>query len=325
MRSEKKIIQANTLKLRKTVARLSSTIARSLQKIRKRMPLTIVKLHKIGRRRLVLGISQNLIAILIELAIIFPIIWIFSASLRSWGSLQTTTLQIIPPNPTWDAYLQALAPDSRFWTWLRNSLFVCLFTTGFCVAIAVPAAYAMSRFVFLGKKPILYALIFMQFVPGILMFIAFFQLLFFLGLYDNLFGLVLIYTALVLPFNIWNLKAFFDTIPKDIDEAALIDGASYLEAMISVVLPVSAPGIAVTAFFSFLTGWNEYALASIVLLSEENITLPVGMYGLSTVTYRENWPLFSALSILSSIPLVVVFMIIQRYLRAGLAIGAVKG
>lgn len=283
------------------------------------------KIQRIGKRRLIFGIGKNSLAIIIELAIIFPIVWIFSASIRSYSSLLTTTLQIIPPNPTTAAYNWALAFDSPFWPALLNSLLVCLFTTGFCIAVASPAAYAMSRFRFLGKKPILYALIFIQFVPGILMFIAFFNLLLLFGLYDNLFGLSMIYTALVLPFNIWNLKAFFDTIPKDIDEAALIDGASYLGAMFHVVFPVSAPGLAVTAFFSFLTGWNEFALANIVLGSEANYTLPLRLYAISQRELETNWPHFAALSVISSIPIIIVFMILQRYLRAGLAIGAVKG
>jgi arabinogalactan oligomer/maltooligosaccharide transport system permease protein len=278
-----------------------------------------------SNRRLIFGLGKNILAIVIELAIVFPIVWIFSASIRSYGSLLTTKLQIIPPNPTLEAYQWALALNSPFWSALFNSLFVCSFATVFCIAVASPAAYAMSRFRFLGKRPILYALIFVQFVPGILLFIAFFYLLLFFGLYDNLFGLGLIYVALVLPFNIWNLKAFFDTIPKDIDEAALIDGASYFGAMFNVVLPLSTPGLAVTAFFSFLAGWNEFIIANIVLGSESNYTLPLRLYALSQREFATNWPHFAALSIISSIPLVILFLFIQRYLRAGLAIGAVKG
>jgi arabinogalactan oligomer/maltooligosaccharide transport system permease protein len=300
-------------------------IAGLLTASKRRLKMALTKLERMNRWQLTSATGKNLILIILELAIIFPIIWIFSASIRSYSSLLTTTLQIIPSNPTIAAYYWALALDSPFWTALFNSLLVCLSTTGICILIASPAAYAMSRFKFLGKQPILYALIFIQFVPGILMFIAFFWLLFALGLYDNLFGLILIYVSLVLPFNIWNLKAFFDTIPKDIDEAALIDGATYLGAMVNVVLPLSAPGLAVTAFFSFLTGWNEFALANIVLGSESNYTVPLRLYFLSQREFSTNWPHFAALSILSSIPIVIVFIYLQRYLRAGLAIGAVKG
>jgi len=287
--------------------------------------IRVLRAEKMSGRRLAFALSKNALAIIIELAIIFPIVWIVSASFRSYGSLLTTTLQIIPPHPTLEAYSWALALNSPFWPALTNSLLVSLFTTGFCLLVASPAAYAMSRFRFLGKRPILYALIFIQFVPGLLMFIAFFYLLLFLKLYDNLFGLALIYVALVLPFDIWNLKAFFDTLPKDIDEAALIDGASYWGAMFRVVLPLAAPGMAVTAFFSFLTAWNEFALANVILGSEANYTLPLRLYALTQRDIATNWPHFAALSILSSIPLVIVFMVIQRYLRAGLAIGAVKG
>jgi ABC-type maltose transport system permease subunit len=278
-----------------------------------------------GKKRLLFGIGRNVLAIVLELAIIFPIVWIVSASFRSYGSLLTTTLQIIPSNPTLEAYSWALASDSPFWSALANSLIVSLSTTGLCLLVASPAAYAMSRFRFLGKRPILYVLIFVQFVPGLLMFIAFFYLLLSLGLYDNLFGLILVYVSLVLPFSIWNMKAFFDTLPRDIDEAALIDGASYSRAMYHIVLPLAVPGLAVTAFFSFLTAWNEFAIANIVLNSESNYTLPLRLYALTQRDVSTNWPHFAALSVLSAIPLVIVFLIIQRYLRAGLAIGAVKG
>jgi arabinogalactan oligomer/maltooligosaccharide transport system permease protein len=284
-----------------------------------------MKIRRIGKRRLLFGTGKNVLAIILELAIIFPIIWIVSASFRSYGSLLTTTLQIIPPNPTLEAYNWALAPNSQFWPALVNSLFVSLSTTGLCLLVASPAAYAMSRFRFLGKRPILYVLIFIQFVPGLLMFIAFFYLLLSLRLYDNLFGLILVYVSLVLPFSIWNMKAFFDTLPRDIDEAALIDGASYLRAMYHVVLPLAVPGLAVTAFFSFLTAWNEFAIANIVLNSESNYTLPLRLYALTQRDISTNWPHFAALSVLSAVPLIIMFMIIQRYLRAGLAIGAVKG
>jgi len=212
------------------------------------------------------------------------------------------------------------------WSALRNSLFVSLSTTALCLLVASPAAYAMSRFRFLGKRPSLYLLIFVQFVPGLLMYIAFFYLLLYIGLYGSLFGLILIYVSLVLPFSIWNMKAFFDTLPRDIDEAALIDGASYFKAMYHVVLPLAVPGLAVTAFFSFLSAWNEYAIANIVLTQESNYTLPLKLISLAQSNdLTTTWPQFSALSILSAIPLVILFMIIQRYLRAGLAIGAVKG
>ncbi len=278
-----------------------------------------------SHRRLAAVLGTNALALAIELVVIFPVIWIFSSSIRSYSSLLTTTLQIIPPNPTYAAYQEVLALNSNFWPALVNSLIVASSTTGLCLLVASPAAYAMSRFRFAGKRPILYTLIFIQFVPGLLMFIAFFYLLLTFKLYDTLLGLILVYVSLVLPFSIWNLKAFFDTLPKDIDEAALIDGASYFGALRHVVIPLSVPGLAVTAFFSFLTSWNEFAIANIVLASESNYTLPLRLYYLTQIDVLRNWPVFATMSILSAIPLVIVFMLVQRYLRAGLAIGAVKG
>jgi ABC-type maltose transport system permease subunit len=286
-----------------------------------------LRIQRMSNRRITLGVAKNILAILVELAILFPVMWVVSLSIRTAGSLLTITLQIIPPKPTLQPWTYALFdPSSGLWPGLMNSLLVSLFATGVCILIALPASYALSRFRFLGKRPLLYLLIFIQFVPGLLMFIAFFYLLLYLHIGLNLFGLGLVYISLVLPFNIWNMKAFFDTLPKDIDEAALIDGASYLGAMFYVVLPLASPGVAVTAFFSFLTAWNEYALASILLASSSNYTLPIWFYGLlQTRAIAETLPHFAAMSVIASVPLVIVFFIIQRYLRAGLAIGAVKG
>jgi arabinogalactan oligomer/maltooligosaccharide transport system permease protein len=286
-----------------------------------------LRIQRMSNRTITLGIAKNILAIILELAILFPVMWVFSLSIRTTDSLLTTTLQIIPPKPTLEPWTYAIFnPASGLWSGLINSLLVSLFASGVCIAIAIPASYSLSRFRFLGKRPLLYLLIFVQFVPGLLMFIAFFYLLLYLHIGLNLFGLGLIYISLVLPFNIWNMKAFFDTLPKDIDEAALIDGASYLRAMFYVVLPLASPGVAVTVFFSFLTAWNEFALANIILVDESSYTLPLRFYGLlQTRAIAENWPHFAAMSVIASVPLVIVFFIVQRYLRTGLAIGAVKG
>lgn len=286
-----------------------------------------LRVRRMSNRGLTLGVAKNILAIIIELAILFPVMWVVSLSIRTSDSLLTTTLQIIPPKPTLAPWIYAIFnPASGLWSGLTNSLLVSLFATGVCIAIALPASYALSRFRFLGKRPLLYLLIFIQFVPGLLTFIAFFYLLLYLHIGLNLVGLGLIYISMVLPFNIWNMKAFFDTLPKDIDEAALIDGASYFGAMLYVVLPLASPGVAVTAFFSFLTAWNEFALANIVLVNESSYTLPLRFYGLlQTRATAQNWPDFAAMSVIASMPLVIVFFLIQRYLRAGLAIGAVKG
>ena len=286
-----------------------------------------LRIQRMSNRRLTFGVAKNILAIVVELAILFPVMWVLSLSIRTTDSLLTRTLQIIPPKPTLEPWAYAIFnPASGLWSGLMNSLLVSLFATGVCIAIALPASYSLSRFRFLGKRPMLYLLIFVQFVPGLLTFIAFFYLLLYLHIGLNLFGLGLIYISLVLPFNIWNMKAFFDTLPKDIDEAALIDGASYLGAMFYVVLPLASPGVAVTAFFSFLTAWNEFALANIILVDESSYTLPLRFYGLlQTRAVAEAWPHFAAMSIIASIPLIIVFFVVQRYLRAGLAIGAVKG
>ncbi len=268
-------------------------------------------------------LGLNVVAWGLVLVPIFPVIWIVSTSLKPFNALLTTSLKIIPENYTFNAYKWVFF-ESKFWVWLRNSLVVSTATVVFVLLLGVPAAYALSRMRFFGKKGFLYTFIFVQFVPAMLALIPFYNILRKLHLLNTLTGITLIYSSGLLPFCIWNMKAFFDTLPIDIDEAALIDGASFLRAMFSVVLPVATPGIAVTAFFSFLASWNEFVVASVVLMPDK-YTLPVGLYSLATSSYEVNWVRFAAMSVMLTIPAILVFTYLQRYLRAGYAIGAVKG
>jgi arabinogalactan oligomer / maltooligosaccharide transport system permease protein len=207
---------------------------------------------------------------------------------------------------------------------LWNSLWVSLASTLVGVVLAVSAAYAFSRFRFPGRKESLMAFLVTQMFPGTMMMIPLYILLDTLGLLDQSMGLILVYATTSLPFCVWMLKGYFDTIPKDLEEAALIDGASRFQIFWRVILPLARPAIAVTALFSFMTSWNEFVLAKTFMTREVLYTLPVVLRG---YVGKEDvqWGFFAAGAILVSVPVMVLFFALQKQLISGLTTGAVKG
>lgn len=272
--------------------------------------------------------SKSLITLIITLlvvAVIFPVIWMFTSSVRPYALLFSPKLEIIPANPTLDAYRWVLF-ESDFFLWLKNSLIVAGLTITWVLLFVIPGAYAFSRFRFFRKDSLLYTyFVFMQVIGGfgIAGLIALYVMLARLGLLNSLFVLSLLYAAGAIPFNTWLLKTYFDGIPKDFDEAALMDGDSFAGAIRHVLIPIAKPGIAIVALFAFMGAWGEFLLAA-TLLEPENYTLSVGLWGMIRV-YETPWNRFAAMAILYAIPWIVFFVMAQRHLRAGLAAGGIKG
>lgn len=206
---------------------------------------------------------------------------------------------------------------------LLNSLVVSVGATALSLLLASSAAYALSRFPFPGHRAALAGFVLTQMFPATMMIVPTYLLVDALGLLDSVTGLVLVYSTTSLPFCVWMLKGYFDTIPIEIDEAAAIDGASRTRTFYQLVLPLARPALAVTALFSFLTAWNEFILAATFLSREEAFTLPVALYR-QVGAYGADWGAFAAGSIVVSIPVCVLFLILQRNLVAGLGAGAVK-
>ncbi len=206
---------------------------------------------------------------------------------------------------------------------LLNSLVVSGAATVIGIALATSAAYAFSRFRFVGKNAGLASFIITQMFPATMMMVPLYLLVSAMGLVDSLWGLVLVYSTTSLPFCVWMLKGYFDTIPQELDEAALIDGASRARVFYQVVLPLARPAIAVTALFSFLSAWNEFILAATFISREEAFTLPVTLYR-HVGAHGADWGAFAAGSIIVSIPVCLLFFALQRNLVAGLSAGAVK-
>ncbi len=220
-----------------------------------------------------------------------------------------------------------LSPSSdagrEFLGYMLNSLCVATCTTVLGVIIAVPAAYAFSRFRFPGRQLLFYSVLLRNMFPGVVFLMPLFILMRWLHLVNNLASLILTYLTFGLPLSIWLLKGFYDNIPAQLEQAARIDGASRFQAFLRVVMPLSSPGIIATAIYSFIGAWNEYVYALTFLNSKSRLTLPVGLQRFFT-EYATNWPGLMAASFIMSVPVVVMFLILQRYFVRALTEGAVK-
>ncbi|GAB4210406.1 MAG: ABC transporter permease subunit [Roseiflexaceae bacterium] len=254
---------------------------------------------------------------------IFPIYFVFQAALRPGNTLYSTELQLIPTNATLDNFVYVLT-EIPLLQWIWNSLQVSIMTTIATLVISVSAGYALSRFRFRGRASLLTGLLALQAFPAALALPALYLLLLRLNLLNSHLGLVLVYAAGAIAFNVWNLKGYFDTIPIDLEEAAMIDGATPTQAFLRIMLPLARPSLAVTALFGFLAGFGDFILANTVLFREDLFTAPVGIYSLQD-GYRQPWGYFAAASLVISIPVTIVFLYLQRNLVSGLAAGGVKG
>ena len=208
--------------------------------------------------------------------------------------------------------------------YVRNSFVVALATTAVGVLLSCTAAYALSRFRFPGRRASLATFLVVQMFPSTLLMLPLYVLLDALGLLNRLGGLVLVYATTSIPFCVWTLKGYFDTLPRELEEAARIDGASTLGVFFRIVLPLSRPAIAVTALFSFMTAWNEFILAGTFITDERGYTLPVLLHHYIG-EYHAEWGHFAAAALVTSVPVMALFYVLQRYLVGGLTAGAVKG
>ena len=253
---------------------------------------------------------------------LYPVLHVVSISLRPGDRLRSTDLAIIPADWTVASYV-ALFTEQPFLRWLGNSLAVSTAVTLTGVALASTAGYAFSRFRFIGRKATMLAILTTQMFPATMLLLPLYVLIARLGLVDTWIGLMIFYTATALPFCVWQMKGFYDTIPASLEEAARIDGCSRAQAFWHVVLPLATPGLVITALFSFMTAWSEYIVAAQVMQNEEMFTLPLGIKGFQA-SLSSQWGLYAAASILVSIPVVAVFLAFSKYLVNGLTVGSVK-
>ena len=254
---------------------------------------------------------------------VYPVLQVVTISLRPADRLLSTSLEIIPANATWKNYIE-LFRDRPFATWLWNSTLVSLVVTLTGVVLASMTGYAFSRFNFIGKKMGLLSLLTTQMFPATMLLLPLYIMLINLGLINTYLGVIIIYTATALPFTIWTMKGYYDTIPYSLEEAARIDGCNQFQAFYKIILPLAAPALVITALFSFMTAWSEYLVAAQILQDSDLWTLPLGLKSFESNMSTE-WGLYGASSIIVTIPVVILFLALSKYLVSGLTLGSVKG
>ena len=274
-------------------------------------------------RRQALAVITHAFLILCCIATVYPIVQIVTVSLRPADQLYSTSLAIIPEHATLHAYYRILF-EKDFLLWMRNSFLVSITVTIFGVALASTTAYAFSRFRFPGWRAGLYAFLLTQLFPATMLMLPLYVLMKTLHLLNTFTGLTVAYTATALPFCVWTLRGYYDTIPVELEQAALIDGCTPWDAFTRVTLPLAAPALAITALFSFMSAWSEFLVARIIVSSQELYTLPLGLESLAGV-FQTEWANYAAGSLLVCVPVMILFVALNRYLVSGLSLGGVKG
>ncbi len=267
-------------------------------------------------------VTRHAILLLFVLIAVYPAINVLTISIRPGNQLRTTSLAIIPENWTLASY-QELFTEQPFLLWMKNSLMVSGLVTLTGVALAALGGYAFSRYQFVGKRATLLAILTTQMFPATMLLLPLYILIARLHLVNTFMGLMVFYTATALPFCLWQMKGFYDTIPVSLEEAACIDGCSRWATFYRVTLPLAVPGLVITALFSFMTAWSEYIVAAQILQERDIFTLPLGLKSFQA-SMSTDWGLYAAASVLVSLPVVIVFTLLSRYLVSGLTLGSVK-
>lgn len=267
--------------------------------------------------------SLHLFYICICLVGIVPILYILLLSVSGGSGALTTGTSIFPKRFTLENYRRILV-EEPFLKWLFNSIMLSVGTMMIAMGTSVTASYAFSRFRFRGRNAAMQLLLLLNAFPQILSMFAIFRLFRLMNLLNSHGGLIFIYAGSMCIFGIWNMKGYFDSIPIEIEEASKIDGAGNLQLIVKIILPLARPAIIVTAVMILIFVWNEYLFATTFMMREESYTLAGGLYQLQANDYSRSWPLFSAAAMLVSVPILIVFFCVQKYMVSGLTAGGVK-
>lgn len=268
--------------------------------------------------------ALNLFFILLCFITLIPILYALSVSLNGQNSLLSSDFSFIPREFTLKNYREVLFGENIA-TWFQNTVFLAVVTVSLSLLVAVPAAYCFSRRRFPGRKMILKCLVLLNSFPAILSMFAIYRLLRPMGLVNHRLGLILVYTGTMAVFSLWNTKGYFDTIPTEIEEAARMDGASDMQVVLRIVMPLAKPSIVTTSLQVLIYVWNEYIYATTFMTGENKYTLAAGLNSLQATEMTGSWPVFAAASITVSLPVLVIFFLCQKYMTSGLTAGGVKG
>ncbi|GAB2949646.1 carbohydrate ABC transporter permease [Streptomyces heilongjiangensis] len=273
-----------------------------------------------GRRGSRLG--WNLLGLLVFVTAGFPVYWMLNTAFKPAEDAIDPDPSLLPTSVTLSNFSRAL-DIADFWGPVGRSLVVSLTVVVIGIVVGMLAALAISRFAFRGRKVVIVGILAVQMVPLVAMIIPVFLLLNDLGQYDRLTGLVITYLTFILPFTVWTLRGFIVNIPRELEEAAMVDGCSRTTAFLRVVFPLLAPGMVATSVYAFIQAWNEY-LYALMLMSQQNQTATVWLGNFTTKHGTEYAPMMAG-STMMAVPIVVLFLLVQRKMAAGLTAGAVKG
>jgi len=266
----------------------------------------------------------NVVAVVFAVVWVFPVYWMLNTALKPRSEVMTTTPLFVPLHLTWSNFVSAVT-QTNFLLDLRNSAIVVVGAMVASIVLGVFAAAALTRFRFRGRRAILVSILGVQMLPGTALLIPTFLVFNHLNLLGSYLGLILAYVAAVLPFSIWVMRGFFVSIPVEIEEAAMIDGASSWRILRSVLFPLVMPGVVSTSVFAFIAAWNDYLTAYTFMKDQTMYTLPVWLASFSTPQTGTDFGGQMAASVVFSLPVVVFFLLIQRKLVSGMSAGAVKG
>lgn len=273
-------------------------------------------------------LATHLVLVVTTLAVLYPVLWVLKMALTPSQAFSMDPMPF-PTEVSFQNFSEVIGTKAADGSWLfgrqlLNSLFVSAVTSALGITLACSAGYAMSRWAFPGRDVGMSMFLVTQMFPGVVMAIPLYILLDEAGLLNSMLGLALVYSTTAVPFSTWNLKGYFDTIPVELEEAALMDGASRWMTFTRIILPLARPALVVTALFSFMTAWNEFILAATFMSDERAFTLPVVLQSY-VGDFGTEWGRFAAGSIIVSLPVMLLFFALQRYLVEGLTAGSVKG
>lgn len=282
--------------------------------------------YKTGKkaRKAVLLLVVNLFFVLLCFLVLIPVLYAFSVSLNADNSLLSSDFSFLPKHMTLANY-RAVFVEEPILRWFSNSIWMAAAAVFISLGTGIPAAYVFSRKKFPGRKVILRLLILLYAFPALLSMTALYKLLSPMGLINSRMGLLIVYTGTMSVFALWNMKGYFDTIPLEIEEAAMIDGAKPVQLVTKIVLPLARPTIVVTGMMVLIYVWNEYIFAINFMTGEETYTLAAGLYSLQATEMSGSWPVFAAASIVVSVPILIIFFALQKNMTTGLTSGGVKG
>ena len=275
------------------------------------------------RKKIVRITASYIVLVIFSLIALFPVVQVFTISLRPADRLLSTSLEIIPKNASWNTY-KILFTERPFFLWLMNSTLIAVVVTLTGVALASTAGYGFSRFRFVGKKLGLLSLLVTQMFPATMLLLPMYIMLVKLHLINTYLGIIIMYSATALPFCIWQMKGYYDTIPMSLEEAGRIDGCNQFQTFYKIIFPLAAPALVITALFSFMSAWTEYVVAAQILQDTDLWTLPLGLKSFEA-NMGSEWGLYGAASVIVMIPVVLLFLSLSKWLVSGLTMGSVKG